>query len=238
MPSASLKAPYKNKLLASLPPEAIQKLAPHLSPVQLPKNLALYEPGQPIDFAYFIEQGVCSVVATMKDGTTVEVGLIGREGFVGLPAFLGTSSSPFRSFMHISGNGFRVKTRALADQCEASAPLRSCLLRGVHVALVQAGQTAACNRVHDLHERLARWLLMCCDRVQSDQIVITQELLAIMLGTRRSSVTVAAGILQKAGLITHTRGRVTIHNRSGLQDAACECYKVVHDEAVRLGLLE
>jgi len=238
MASASPRKTYKNRLLASLPPETIQKLAPHLLAVDLPRDLALYEPGQPIDFVYFIEQGVCSVMATMKDGTTVEVGLIGREGFVGLPAVLGTISSPFRSFMHIAGNGFRVKTRVLAEQFDASAPLRSCLLRGVHGALVQAGQTAACNRVHDLHERLARWLLMCRYRVQSDQIAITQELLAIMLGTRRSSVTVAAGILQKAGLITHTRGRVTIHNHAGLLDAACECYDVVHEETVRIGLLE
>jgi CRP-like cAMP-binding protein len=221
-----------------MPAAAIQKLAPHLLPVDLPRDLALYEPGQPIEFVYFLEQGVCSVVATMKNGTTVEVGLVGREGFVGLPVLLGTVCCPNRSFMQIPGHGFRVKARVLKEQFDASGPLRSCLLRCVHAALVQTAQTAACNRVHDLHERLARWLLMCRDRVQTDQIPITQELLAIMLGTRRSSVTVAASILQKAGLITHTRGRVTIHNRSGLVDAACECYRVVSDEAVRLGMLE
>jgi CRP-like cAMP-binding protein len=204
----------------------------------LPRDLALSESGQPVDFVYFIEQGVCSIVATMKDGATVEVGLIGREGLVGIAAVLGTDSVPFRSFMQIPGNGFRVKARILWEQCESSAPLRACLMRCVHGALIQTAQTAACNRVHDLHERLARWLLMCRDRVQTDQILITQELLAIMLGTRRSSVTVAAGVLQKAGLITHTRGRVTIHNLSGLADAACECYKTVHEEAVRLGLFE
>ncbi|MGD0627708.1 MAG: Crp/Fnr family transcriptional regulator [Terracidiphilus sp.] len=238
MPSASFHNPYKNKLLASLPPETIQKLSPHLLPVDLPRYLPLYEPMQPIEFVYFLERGVCSIMATMQDGTTVEAGLIGREGFVGMPAVLGTISSPFRTFMHIAGDGFRVKARTLKEQFDASAALRSCLLRGVHGALVQAAQTAACNRVHDLHERLARWLLMCRDRVQTDHIPITQELLAIMLGTRRSSVTVAAGILQKAGLITHTRGRVTILNHSGLANAACECYRVVHGEAVRLGLLD
>jgi len=238
MPSATLRSPYKNRLLASMPAAAIQKLAPHLLPVDLPREMALFETGQPIEFVYFIEQGVCSVVATMKDGTTVEVGLIGREGFVGIPAMLGTISAPFRSFMQIPGNGFRVRTKVLLEQCDASVALRFCLLRCVHGALMQTAQTAACNRVHNLHERLARWLLMCRDRVQSDQIVITQELLAVMLGTRRSSVAVASAMLQKAGLITHTRGRVIIHNHSGLVDAACECYQVVSDEAVRLGLLE
>jgi CRP-like cAMP-binding protein len=174
----------------------------------------------------------------MKDGTTVEVGLIGREGFVGIPAMLGTISSPFRSFMQIPGSGFRVKTKVLLEQCDASAALRLCLLRCVHGILMQTAQTAACNRVHDLHERLARWLLMCQDRVQDDQIVITQELLAIMLGTRRSTVAVASAVLQKAGFITHTRGRVIIHDRPGLANAACECYQVVRDEFVRLGQFE
>ncbi len=237
MPSAPLQKRYRNTLLASLPAVTIQKLAPHLLPVDLPRELVLFETGQPIDFVYFIEQGVCSVMATMKDGTTVEVGLIGREGFVGIPALLGTVSAPFRCFVQIPGSGFRVKATVLLEQCNASATLRLCLLRCVHGALMQTAQTAACNRVHDLHERLARWLLMCRDRVQTDQIVITQELLAIMLGTRRSSVAVASAVLQKAGLITHTRGSVIIRNRTGLVKAACECYQVVHEESVRLGLL-
>jgi CRP-like cAMP-binding protein len=237
MPSAFLPQPYKNKLLAALPAAEIQMLAPYLSPCDLPRDMALFEPGQPIDLVYFLEQGVCSVVATMKDGATVEVGLIGREGFVGIPALFGTGSAPFRCFMQISGSGFRLKAKVLLEQCDASAALRSCLFRCVHLALIQSAQTAACNRVHDLHERLARWLLLCQDRVQSDQIRITQELLAIMLGTRRSSVAVASAVLQKAGLITHARGRVTIHNRTGLAKAACECYQVVTDEAIRLGLL-
>jgi CRP-like cAMP-binding protein len=238
MPSAPQQKQYKNRLLASLPAVTLQKLAPHLMPVDLPMDMVLFETSQPIDFVYFIEQGVCSVVATMKDGTAVEVGLIGREGFVGIPAMLGTVSAPFRSFMQIRGNGFRVKTKVLLEQCDASPALRFCLLRCVHGALMQTAQTAACNRVHDLHERLARLLLMCQDRVQADQIVITQELLAIMLGTRRSSVAVASAVLQKAGFITHTRGRVAIHDRPGLANAACECYQVVHEEFVRLGLLE
>jgi CRP-like cAMP-binding protein len=186
---------------------------------------------------YFLEDGICSIVATMSGGETVEVGIIGRDGLVGLPAVLGAVQSPNRCFMQIPGYGFRVKSKILTEQSEASPGLRVCLLRSVQGLLVQTAQTAACNRVHDLHERLARWLLMCHDRVQLDCVAITQEFLATMLGTRRSSVTVAARILQKAGLITYTRGHVTIEDLAGLKDASCECYQVVHDEYVRLGLL-
>jgi CRP-like cAMP-binding protein len=238
MQPASLKLLHKNRLLASLPDLALHQLAPHLTPVDLPMNLTLQEPGQTIETVYFLEDGICSIVATMEDGMSVEAGVIGREGFVGMPVMLGAAHSPNRSFMQIPGYGFRVKAQILTELADASAPLRSRLLRSVHGLLVQTAQTAACNRVHDLHERLARWLLMCHDRVQTDQLLITQEFLAIMLGTRRSSVSVAAGILQKAGLITYARGHVTIQNLPGLEDAACECYKVVHDEYVRLGLLE
>jgi CRP-like cAMP-binding protein len=238
MPQASALVSYKNRLLASLPALAIQQLAPHLAPIDLPRNLTLQAPGQTVDTVYFLEDGVCSIVASMGNGSTVEVGLVGRDGLVGVSALLGGDRSPNRSFMQISGHGYRMKSKSLIEFSESSAPLRACLRRSVQGLLVQTAQTAACNRVHELHERLARWLLMCRDRVQSDQIQITQEILAMMLGTRRSSVTVAAGTLQKAGLITYTRGHVTIQNRAGLADAACECYRIVHDEIVRLGLLE
>lgn len=228
---------HSNRVLASLPAREMQQLGPCLSPVDLPRNLTLHEPGQHVDTVYFLESGICSIVATMENGTTIEVGIIGRDGFVGSPVVLGADHSPNRCFMQIPGHGFKVKAKILIEQAEASAPFRLCLLRSVQALIVQTAQTAACNRVHELHERLARWLLMCHDRVQSDRLLITHEFLATMLGTRRSTVTVAAGILQKAGLISHTRGHVTIENYPGLADAACECYKVVHDESVRLCLL-
>jgi len=228
---------YKNRLLESLPPHDIKQLSPHLIPVDLPLNLTLHEPGQTIESVCFLEDGVCTIVATMESGVGVEVGMIGRDGFVGMPILLGASHSPNRSFMQIGGYGFRVKAQTLVELSDASAALRKCLLRSVHALLVQTAQTAACNRVHDLDERLARWLLMCRDRVHADEILITQEFLAIMLGTRRSSVTVAAGSLQQAGLISYRRGHVVIRDHAGLQDAACECYRAVRDESVRLGLL-
>jgi CRP-like cAMP-binding protein len=190
-----------------------------------------------VDTVYFLEEGICSVVVTMETGNTVEVGITGRDGFVGLPALLGTRHSPNRSFIQIPGHGFSVKAKVLQQQSEASSELRLRLQRVVQRMLVQTAQTAACNRVHELEERLARWLLMCQDRVQSDQIPITQEFLAMMLGTRRTTVTVAAGMLHKAGLIAYSRGHVTIQNREHLEHAACECYRIIREEYVRLGLL-
>ena len=229
---------FENRILSSLPASTISRLVPHLFPVDLPINLTLHEPGKTVDYVYFLEDGICSIVATMESGMSVEVGMIGRDGFVGVPSVLGVSHSPNRRFMQFSGYGYRVKAQILSELSDASAPLRLSLLRSVHGLMVQTAQTAACNRLHDLPKRLARWLLMCRDRVRTDELAITQELLAIMLGTRRSSVTVAVGTLQKAGLITYTRGHVAIRNRAGLEDAACECYMVVRRESTRLGLLE
>ncbi len=190
-----------------------------------------------IQTVYFLEDAVASVVITMENGGTVEVGLIGRDGAVGLPAVLGNGRATNRTFIQLPGNGFSVKAKILRELAESSSEFRSQLQLAIQGYLVQTAQTAACNRIHELEERLARWLLMCSDRIQSDHIPITHEFLAMMLGTRRSSVSIAAGILHKAGLITYSRGSVTIQNRDGLAHAACECYQSVYEEYVRLGLL-
>jgi CRP-like cAMP-binding protein len=237
MKSIPVPQTYKNRVLASLPAAEMKRLAPHLTPVTLRMNRTLHDPGQLVDTVYFLEQGICSHVVTMEAGNTVEVGITGRDGFVGLPAVLGTGQSLNRAFMQIPGHGYRVDAAILREQSEASGELRMWLHRSIQGLLVQTAQTAACNRVHELEERLARWLMMCHDRVQSDDLPITQEFLAMMLGTRRSTVTVAAGMLHKAGLISHSRGRVRIQNREGLTHAACECYQIIHVEYVRLGLL-
>lgn len=236
MPSISVPRPYKNRVLASLPAAEMKRLTPHLSPVTLKTNRILYEPGQTVETVYFLEEGICSVVVTMENGSSIEVGITGRDGFVGLPAVLGTGHSPNRAFMQIPGHGFSVKAKILREQYEASSVLRLRLQQVVQAVLAQTAQTAACNRVHEIEERLVRWLLMCQDRVESDRIQITQEFLATMLGTRRTTVTVAAGILHKAGLIASSRGQVTIRNRKGLECAACECYRIIYEEYVRLGL--
>jgi len=237
MQSASASSPYKNRVLASLPAIEIKRLAPHLSPVTLKINRTLHDAGQTVDTVYFLEEGICSVVVAMESGNTVEVGLIGRDGFVGLPVLLGTEHAPNRNFIQIPGHGYSVKAKFLREQIETSSELRKVLQRVAQGMLTQTAQTAACNRLHELEERLARWLLMCQDRVQSDQIPITQEFLGMMLGTRRTSVTVAAGMLHKAGLIAYSRGNVTIQDRERLKQTACECYQIIHEEYVRLGLL-
>lgn len=231
--TTATQQPYNNRVLVSLPPLEINRLAPHLSPVTLKMNRTLHSPGQVADTVYFWNRAV-----TMENGGTVEVGIIGCDAFVGVPALLGAGHSPNRSFMQIPGHGFKVKASVFLEQSEVSSELKLCLQRGIQGLLLQTAQTAACNRVHELEERLARWLLMCHDRVRSDQLPITHEFLAMMLGTRRTTVTVAAGILHKAGLIACTRGRVTIQNFEGLENTACECYRIIHDEYVRLGLFQ
>jgi CRP-like cAMP-binding protein len=223
---------YRNIVLSSMSAPDIERLGPHLTLVSLPRRQLLNTPGRALKAVYFLEDGVCCIVATLSKGTTVEVGLVGFDGLVGLPAILGASYSPNQYAIQISGYGYRLDSKILSEQFESSPSLRRIILRCVQGQLVQTAQTAACNRIHDLPQRLARWLLRCHNRVE-----LTQELLATMLGTQRSSVAVAANELHQLGLITYTRGRVTINNRVGLERAACECYRVVYDEYVRLGLL-
>ena len=237
MKSASLPGSFRNHALSSLPAHEIARLAPHLSPVILKVNRTLHHAGEPVDTVYFLEEGMCSIVVSMKSGTTVEVGMTGWEGFVGAPAVLGGGLSPNRCFMQISGHGYSIKAATLREELEQSPKLRLYLQRCVQGLLVQSRQTAACNRVHELEERLTRWLLCCHDRVRADRVPITHEFLAMMLGTQRTSVTLAAGILQQAGLISYSHGHVAIQNLKGLKAASCECYQVIHDEYVRLGLL-
>jgi CRP-like cAMP-binding protein len=230
---------FKNKLLASLSAGVLKLIGPHLVPVNLPNGQTLHHPGQTIDHVYFLEEGMCSMVVSLETetGAAVEVGRIGRDGFVGMAAVLGAGHSPYRFFMALPGHGYTIKSKTLLLQTEASSQLRNCLLRSVQSLLVQTAQTAACNRMHELPERLARWLLMCDDRIQADHAPITQELLAMMLGTRPSSISVAASALQKGGLISYSRGLMRIQNRAGLVEASCECYQVVNNEYLRLGLL-
>jgi CRP-like cAMP-binding protein len=238
MPPAAVQSLYKNRILASLPAIEIRRLAPYLSAVTLNGDQTLHAKGELVELVYFLEEGISSTVVTVATGKSVEVSLTGREGFVGLPAVLGAGRSPNRTFMQLAGRGFAVKARNLVQQFETSRELRLRLLRSVQGHDLQASQTAACNRHHKLTKRLARWLLRCQDRTQSSHLPIKQESLAMALGTRRSTVSGAAGALQEAGLISYARGHVIILKRPALVEAACECYLIVRDEYVRLGLLE
>jgi len=228
------KREYKNLVLASLPKAEINRLVPHLSPVTLKVRDELLDGRS--KYAYFLEDGLASVVLPMENGATVEVAVIGRDGVVGLPMLLGAKSMPGETYIQIPGSGFRVEAQRLRNEFERSGELRRHLQKYLLANLVQSAQNAACNRLHSIGERLARWLLTCHDRVQTDHMPLTHEFLAAMLGAPRTTVTLAAGILHKAGLIDYSRGHVTIKDRQKLEAACCECYRVVRDEFDRLGL--
>ena len=237
MPAAAeSRYTYKNLILASLPKAEIARLSPHLSPLPLPAGKTLLAPGEEISYCYFPESGLASVVVAMSDGNTVETGIVGNEGLIGIPVLLGTRSMPMRTFMQIAGSGFKIKAQRLSDEYEKPGTLRKLINRYFQAHLVLTGQTAACNRLHDIAERLARWLLMCHDRMEEDTFRITHEFLGHMLGTPRSTVTLAAGILQKDGLVDYSRGKVRIHDRKGLEKKACECYRTIRNEFDRLGI--
>src|SRR5579864_2949890 len=227
---------YKNRVLASLPKAEIDRLKPHLSPVTLKLRAQLLD-GRAPSYAYFLEEGLASVVLTLAEKTTVEVGVIGIDGVVGLPVLLGADRIPGETFIQVEASGFRINAKRLKEEFERPGELRRHLHKYVLASLVQSAQNTACNRLHPISERLAKWLLTCHDRVQSDRMPLTHEFLAQMLGAPRTTVTLAAGILHQAGLIDYTRGHVTIKNRSGLEEATCECYGVVRNEFRRLGLL-
>lgn len=226
---------YKNRVLAALPTAEIARLAPYLSPVTLKLRAQLLD-GK-ADHAYFLEEGLASVVLTLANGATVEVGVIGIDGVVGLPILLGAQSMPGETFIQITASGFRIDAKRLKSEFERNGKLREHLQKYLLANLIQSAQNAACNRMHAISERLARWILTCHDRVQSDRLPLTHEFLGQMLGAPRTTVTLAAGILHQAGVIDYSRGHVTITNRKKLEDAACECYRTVSDEFKRLGLL-
>lgn len=226
---------YKNRILASLPKAEIGRLAPHLSPLTLQAGETLLGPGEDITQAYFLESGLASVVVAMADGSTVEAGIIGNDGVIGIPALLGTKSMPSHTYIQIAGAGYRIPAQRLSEEFERQGTLRRQINRFLQAHLVQTAQTAACNRLHDIAPRLARWLLMCHDRTESETFTITQESLGNMLGTPRTTLTLAAGQLQKADLIDYSRGRINIRNRKGLEMASCECYTTIRQEFDRLG---
>jgi CRP-like cAMP-binding protein len=221
--------------LAALPQAEIDRLAPHLSPVALKTRTQLLDGSAP--YGYFLEEGLASVVLTLADGATVEIGVVGIDGVVGLPILLGAATMPGETFIQAEGSGYRIEAEYLKEEFEREGQLRTLLQKYIMAYAIQTAQTAACNRLHTISERLARWLLTCHDRVQSDRMSITHEFLGQMLGAPRTTVTLAAGMLQQAGLIDYARGHVMIKNRVGLERVACECHRTVLDEFRRLGLL-
>jgi CRP-like cAMP-binding protein len=224
----------RNHLLSVLPADDFESLRPHLERVQLNLRYVLEEPGQPIEHVYFPEPGVASVIAILPSGERMEVGLFGPEGMSGHPIILGADHSPLQSFIQVAGSGIRIKADRLRAVMESSGTLHKLLLRYVHVFSVQVAHTALSNGRQTIDERLARWLLMCHDRVDGDVIPITHEFLALMLGVRRAGVTTAIHILEGAKIIRTDRGRIEILDRAELREGAGECYGVPEAEYERL----
>ena len=215
----------KNLILASLPDKDYDRLLPDLEHVPLPSGEKLYKSGDAIEYVYFPGDGLVSLVTHMNDGTTVEVGLIGRDGMVGIPVLLGDDIAFEEAIVQIPGDALRMRSGVFKDGLRSNHnPLLTELLLYTRSLMKQVGRTAACNRIHTVEERLSRWLLMCHDRMDSDELPLTQEFISNMLGTRRASVGTAATGLQTEGLIRYSRGHISILDRSGLEETACECY--------------
>jgi CRP-like cAMP-binding protein len=228
--------PVSSLILLSISDSDYSSLRPHLEYVSLPNHLVLHEAGRKLEFAYFPNRGLISLVVVMKDGRTAEAGIVGNEGFTGTLAAVGLSRSPLHAVVQITGDGFRIEVGALQNTLESAPHLQLTLSRYIAIRSMQVSQTAACNRLHDIGQRLARWLLMTQDRVDAESLLITHDFLATMLGTDRPSVSQAAGVMQKKKLIEYTHGAVRIVNRKKLEESACECYGVIQRYDGELGM--
>lgn len=226
--------PIKNRLLAGLPPEDLAELIQHLEPVTLPKKQILFEVGAPLEHIYFLDEGLASVLTTMEDGASSEVGMVGPEGLVGASALLGGRVSAQHVVMQLSGHGHHIAAKHCKSIFDRSAEVRRVVLRFIEDLLNLSSQTAGCNRLHTVEQRSARWLLMASDRVDSKVLPLTQEFLAAMLGVRRSGVSEAMSELQRSGLVRYRRGEITIIDRPGLETTACECYRLDKQRVERL----
>src|ERR1700674_4308831 len=225
-----------NKILLSIPDKEYALIRQHLEFLLMPHHLSFYEPGQPLEFVHFPNTGMVSLVIETKDGKTVEVGEVGREGFAGIQAAVGINKNQVREIVQIAGDGFRVRIGTLQGVLHSATELQRILTRYAVIQGMQFAQTAACNRLHNIEQRLARWLLITQDRVDSATLAITHDFLATMLGTDRPTVSLAAGILQNKQIIECTRGAVLILSRTKLEDSTCECYGVIRQYNHEIGL--
>jgi CRP-like cAMP-binding protein len=233
MPQSTAE-PAGNRLLARLPPEEYERLRPHLRQVSLALGKVIYESGGQQSHIYFPVTTIISLLYLMENGSSAEMGVAGNEGLVGVALFMGGNTAPNRAVVQSAGTALRMKTKVLQDEFARAGTFQRLLLRYTQALMTQMSQTAVCNRLHTVEQQLCRWLLLSRDRLETDELVMTQELIANMLGVRREGVTHAAGRLQEKGLISYVRGRITMLDRRGLEAAVCECYKVVKDEYDRL----
>nr|WP_306555101.1 Crp/Fnr family transcriptional regulator [Acidovorax sp.] len=227
-------SPLQNQLLAALPEVELQRWLPQLETVELALGQVLYESGATMPYVYFPTDAIVSLLYVLEDGASAEIAVVGFEGLVGISIFMGGGSTPSRAVVQSAGSGYRMRADAMKLEFARSGPVMHLLLRYTQALITQMAQTAVCNRHHSLDQQLCRWLLLSLDRLHCNQLVMTQELIANMLGVRREGVTEAALRLQRAGLISYARGRINVLDRPGLEGRTCECYEVVKKEYDRL----
>jgi CRP-like cAMP-binding protein len=223
-----------NQLLAALPDIEWLRWQAHLEPFHMPLGQVLYEPGATLSHVYFPTDAIVSLLYVMENGASAEIAVVGNEGIVGISLFMGGESTPSRAVVQSAGNGFRLRAQMMKEEFNRAGPVLHLFLRYTQALITQMAQTAVCNRHHSLDQQLCRWLLLSLDRLQNNELVMTQELIANMLGVRREGVTEGALKLQSEGLIRYARGRITVLDRAGLEKRTCECYEVVKKEYDRL----
>jgi len=226
--------PKSNHLLGALPASDLQRWLPQLEPVTMPLGLVLYESGRTLSHVYFPTTAIVSLLYVMENGASAEIAVVGHEGVVGISLFMGGESTPSRAVVQSAGQGLRLRAGVIKQEFQQAGPAMHLLLRYTQALITQMAQTAVCNRHHSLDQQLCRWLLLSLDRLQGSELVMTQELIANMLGVRREGVTEGALKLQKLGLIRYSRGHITVLDRPGLEQRTCECYAVVKNEYDRL----
>jgi CRP-like cAMP-binding protein len=226
--------PLQNHLLAALPAEERERLYPHLRPVPMPLGKVLYESGDVQHYVYFPTDSIVSLLYVMADGASAEISVVGNEGLIGVSLFMGGETTPSRAIVQSAGTAYQLPGQRLKDEFHRNGGMQLLLLRYTQALITQMAQTAVCNRHHSVDQQLCRWLLLSLDRLPSNQLTMTQELIANMLGVRREGVTDAAGKLQKLGVIRYARGQITVLDRPQLERLCCECYAVVKRETDRL----
>jgi CRP-like cAMP-binding protein len=227
-------SPHQNHLLDALPASAYERLASHLKLVPMRLGEVLYESGVQLDHVYFPTTSILSLLYVMQDGASAEIAIVGNEGILGISLFMGGETTPSRAVVQSAGHAFRLKAALLKNEFGRFGPTMHLLLRYTQALITQMAQTAVCNRHHSVDQQLCRWLLLSLDRLQTNELSMTQELIANMLGVRREGVTAAAGKLQAVGLIQYRRGKITVLDRPGVEARVCECYQVVKTEFDRL----
>jgi CRP-like cAMP-binding protein len=234
MPNYTADSATRNRLLGALPSDVYERLKPNLELVPLALGKVIYEAQETLSHVYFPTTAIVSLLYTMENGTSAEMGIVGRDGIVGIAVFMGGDTTPNRAVVQSAGDALRLKLQFFRDEFRRVGELHRLLLLYTQALLTQMSQTAVCNRLHSVEQQLCRWLLLSHDRLETNELIMTQELIANMLGVRREGVSVAAHRLQNAGLIHYARGHITIVDRPGLESKVCECYQVVKTESDRL----